>query len=227
MFKLRLTACLALAFALAVGAAPASAGIDIAGNGGFELAGGGGAADSAQWSENTSSGANISERTTTNPNSGSFSHHLYAEGMAALGTVAGISQHSANDAGLPSLLEGTTLSASFDAMTPFGPGGVMNYSLRILNSAGVIVGIYNNTIPSPSASYSTFTTPDLTVPAFGAAPNDAFYAFLEINAAAGEFVGSVSEVYVDNVVINGTVIPEPASGLLLAIGALGLLRRRR
>lgn len=226
MCRVRIATLAAFTLAIAIGASPAAAGIDIAGNGGFELAGGGGAADSDQWTEITSSVANLSERTTTNPNAGSFSHHLYAEGMAALGTVAAITQNSGNDAGYPSLLEGTTLSASFDAMTPFGPGGVMNYSLRVLNSVGGIVQIYNNTIVSPNPAYATFTTPNLTVPAFGAAPNDAYYAYIEINAAAGGFVGSTSEVFVDNVVITGTVIPEPASILLLAIGALGLRRRR-
>jgi hypothetical protein len=211
---------------LAIGVSPAAATVNIAGNGGFELAGVGGAADSDQWTEVTSFIANLSERSTTNPNSGSFSHHLYAEGTDGLGTVAAITQHSANDSGFASLMEGTVLNASFDAMTPFGPGGVMNYSLRILNSAGAIVQIYSNTIPSPSAVYNTFTTPDLNVPAFGAAPNDAFYAFIEINAAAGGFLSSTAEVYVDNVMINGTVIPEPTSALLLVVGALGLRRRR-
>ncbi|MCA9251728.1 MAG: PEP-CTERM sorting domain-containing protein [Phycisphaerae bacterium] len=225
MRKVFVSSCLALFMALAMGVSPAAATI-VSGNGGFELAGGGGAADSAQWTEITTSAANLSERTTTNPNSGSYSHHLYAEGMDALGTVAAITQHSANDAGFASLLEGTTLSASFDAMTPFGPGGVMNYSLRILNSAGAIVQIYNNTIPNPSAVYNTYTTPNLIVPAFGAAPNDAFYAFIEINAAAGGFIGSTSEIYVDNVAIDGTLVPEPSSVLLLLFGAMGLRRRR-
>ncbi len=225
MRKKVVATCFGMVAAFAMGVSPAAATV-VSGNGGFEIAGSGGAADSDQWTEITTSPANISERTTTNPNAGSYSHHLYAEGMDALGTVAAITQHSANDAGFASLLEGTVLNASFDAMTPFGPGGVMNYSLRILNSAGAIVQIYNNTIPSPSAVYNTYTTPDLTVPSFGAAPNDAFYAFIEINAAAGGFVGSSAEVYVDNVTINGTLIPEPSSALLLLFGAMGLRRRR-
>ena len=110
-------------------------------------------------------------------------------------------------------------------MTPFGPGGVMNYTLRILNRTGAIVAIYNNTIPSPASSYRTFTTPDLTVPAFGAQPNDYYVAFFEINVASGGFVGSTATAYIDNVQINGTLTPEPASALLLAIAALALRRR--
>ncbi|HRX86614.1 MAG TPA: PEP-CTERM sorting domain-containing protein [Phycisphaerae bacterium] len=212
--------------ALGLWACPVQATV-ITGNGGFEIAGSGGAADSDMWSEFTTAANNVSERTTTNPEFGSYAHHLLAYGQDALGTVAGIQQNSGNDVGLPSLAPGSTLSASFDAMTPFGPGGVMNYTLRILNGAGAIVNIYNNTIPNPSSVYNTYTTTSLIVPAFGAAPNDYYVAFFEINAAAGGFASSVSEIYVDNVSIEGTLVPEPASLALLALGAAAVTRRRR
>jgi hypothetical protein len=214
----------ALALVCGLGAAPTLAVVDLAGNNGFEIAGSGGAADSAKWNEFTSLAGNLSERSTVNPEFGSFSHHLKSIGTAALGTVAGVQQHSSNDAGLPSLTPGSTLSATFDAMTPFGPGGVMNYTLRILNRSGAIVGIYNNTIPSASNVYRTFTTPNLTVPAFGAAPNDFYASFFEVNAASGGFVGSTAEVYIDNVHIMG--VPEPATMALLALGAAMFAKRR-
>ena len=207
-------------------AAPAGATVNLVGNGGFEVAGAGGPTDSAMWSEFTSYASNLSERGTTNPEFGSYAHHLYAVGLQDLGTVAGINQNSGNDVGLPSLQPGSTLSATFDAMTPFGPGGVMNYTLRILNGVGAIVQIYNNTIGAPSSVYQTYTTPTFTVPAFGAAPNDYYVAFFEVNAAAGGFVGSTSEVYVDNVHVDGTVVPEPASLVLLGLGLLVGGRRK-
>ena len=211
---------------LALLASPAW-GTVIVGNGGFETAGVGGATNSDMWTEFTSAANNLSERSTANPEFGLYSHHLYAEGLDMLGTVAGVQQNSGNDVGLPSLQPGSTLTATFDAMTPFGPGGVMNYTLRILNGAGGIVDIFNGGTGAPSATYNTYSTPALTVPAFGAAPNDYYVAFFEVNAAAGGFVGSISEVYIDNVVIEGTLVPEPATISLLALGAFCLRRRSR
>jgi hypothetical protein len=224
MRKTGLVICVAAALLCVVSAAPARA--DIVGNGGFELAGVGGPTDSAMWTEFISDAGNTSARDSAHPASGSYAHHLRAVGLAAMGTVAGINQNSINDVGLPSLVGGSTLSASFDAALPLGPGGVMNYTLRVLNRYGGIVAIYNNTIPNNTGlTYNTYTTPVLTVPAFGAVPNDLYAAFIEINVAAGGFLGSTAEAYVDNVHINGTVMPEPASLMLLGLGAL-LLRRR-
>ena len=224
MRKLGLVTCVATALVL-MAAAPAWAD-EIAGNGGFEIAGAGGPTTSALWSAFTSFPANVSERDAAHPASGAWAQHLKALGTDGLGTVAGITQNSVNDVGLASLQENTTLSASFDAALPFGPGGVLNYSLRILDRNGGIVAIYNNTLGAPTGlTYQTYTTQTLTVPAFGAAPNDLYAAFLEINAAAGGFAASFSEAYIDNVHITGTLVPEPTALALLSLAGL-LLRRR-
>ncbi len=224
MFRMGMTGCGILA--LVVCAAPALAAINFAGNGGFEIAGANGPADSAQWNEFTSFATGISERTTTNAQTGSYAHHLYAIGQPGAGAVAGILQHSGNDAGQPSLAENTTLNASFDGLLPLGPSAVLNFAVRILNNAGGIVDQYQTTIPVANAAYTTFTSTDLTVPAFGPAPNDAFYAFIDINLAVGADDVLFGEAFIDNVQINGTLVPEPASALLLVLGAAAVIRRR-
>ncbi|MFY7896037.1 MAG: hypothetical protein ACOVP8_07385, partial [Phycisphaerales bacterium] len=86
---------------------------DLATNGGFENAGTNGAADSDAWTE-TVSGApgSLSERVGTGANSGGFAHKLVAFGSAAIGANSAISQ-STIGAGLPSLVGGSTVSASY------------------------------------------------------------------------------------------------------------------
>jgi hypothetical protein len=49
----------------------------------------------------------------------------------------------------------------------------------------------------------------VTVPAFGAPPNDSYAAFVEMTVAAGAFVGSSAEAFIDDVVINGVVVSGP------------------
>jgi hypothetical protein len=64
------------------------------------------------------------------------------------------------------------------------------------------------------------------VPAFGVDPDDNYAAFLEIVVNAGAFDGSFAEGYVDQVNIAGTLVPEPTTVMLLALGATVLRRRR-
>lgn len=210
---------------------PANA-ANLAGNAGFEVAGVGGATDSDLWTEFSGGPAGtLSERDGTMPFAGSFAHHLVAAGDPTAGASAGINQNSIADVGLPSLKPGSALSASFEWKSSYGPGGVGNAFLRILNGVGAIVAD-TGAIPLPdtAGAYAAQATPGLIVPAFGAAPNDTYAAFLEITTAAGAFTGSSADAFVDDVVIDGTTVPEPASVVLMSVGLIclvGVANRRR
>ncbi|HLP85367.1 MAG TPA: hypothetical protein VK157_13540, partial [Phycisphaerales bacterium] len=181
---------------------------DLATNGSFETEGTGGVGDSAAWTE-TVSGApgSLSARELASPNSGSAAHHLVALGADAIGANAAISQSTIGN-GLPSLVGGSTVSASYRGKYTLGPGGVGFRELRVLNSAGQIVAQSGLQVitSGTGGAYQTFTMGPVTVPAIGAPPNDAFSAFVEINVAGGAFVGSSAEAYIDDVVITGTVV---------------------
>ena len=138
-----------------------------------------------------------------------------------------MTQNSVADVGLVSLEPGTSLSFSFDARFNPGPGGVMIFTLRILNGVGGIVQDtgFATIAAATGGAYQTFTRGPLTVPAFGAAPNNVYAAFVEIAVNSAAFAGSTSEAFIDNVHVNGTLTPEPASLALLGLASL-LLRRR-
>ena len=222
----QLAACLIVLTASAV---PAYA-VTLTANGGFEVAGSGGATDSDAWEEFAGGAAGtISERTSTNPASGGFAHFVRAIGSDTAGAAAGVTQNSIADVGLGSLAEGSVVSGSFDADLFLGPGGVAFAEFSILDGGGAIVATTGpvalaDTLPG----YETYTLAPLVVPAFGAAPADTFAAFLNINVAAGAFDGSLAEATIDNVEVTGELaIPEPTSAVLAGMVALGLVARRR
>jgi len=197
-------------YAMVIGALLASAGsalaADIVTNGGFEVEGGGGALDSQGWTVIVGGATGTaSYRDTLTPFAGEFAHHLIAYGGDAMGGTAGILQNTATAIPL-SLEPGTIVRLSMKAKGAAGPGGVGFYALRILNGAGAIVANTGLQVFFPNSNYAHFATAPLTVPAFGAAPNDAYYAFTEIVVAAGAFVGSTCEALIDNVVIEGTLV---------------------
>jgi len=193
-------------------------------NGGFELGTG---ADSDGWEENAGGGAGtVSERFFGNAASGDYSHYLGAFGNDTTGASAGMTQNS-QFVGLGTLDEGSSLQLSFDAATNFGPGGVGFYALRILNADGAIVADTGLQMMAATGGYQSYSTAELTVPAFGGAPSDFYAAFVEFSVAAGAFDGSTSEAYIDNVVITGTIVPAPGALAMLGLGGLVAGRRRR
>lgn len=198
-----------------------AAGDDIATNGGFEM---GDAGDSAAWTEfGAGAAGTLSERTMDMPISDLWSHVIHAAGDATGGGSAGINQNSIVDGGLASLQEMTSLSLSFQAETDFGPGGVGFYAIRVLNGDGAIVADSGLQPIVDGMNNSA----DIMVPAFGGAPNDTYAAFVEFVANAGAFDGSFAEVKLDDVVVNGTLIPAPGAAALIGLGTLAMMRRRR
>lgn len=206
---------------LLVSVAAVASADDIAVNGGFELGTGG---DSDNWVEAGGGAAGtMSFRSDSDPISGAWSHQLTAIGDDTQGASAVVLFNSIADGGLASLQENTTLSFAFDAETDFGPGGVGFFVLRVLNGAGAIVadtGLQNIADGSNASAV-------LNVPAFGGGDNDSYAAFVEISTAAGAFDGSFSNAKIDNVTIDGTLVPSPASAALLGLGGLLGMRRRR
>lgn len=218
----------ALSVVLAALATPLYA-TTLTGNGGFEVAGGGGATDSDLWEEFAGGlPGTLSERDSTNPASGSWAHHIVAIGDVTAGASAGITQNTITDVGLPSLQEGTAVTASFDADLFLGVAGVAFGEFSVLNGDGSIVATTGpvalaDTLPG----YEPYTLPPLLVPAFGPGPNSVYAAFLNINVAAGAVDGSLADAFVDNVEVIGELIPEPTTAALAGVVAFGLVTRRR
>jgi hypothetical protein len=199
---------------------------NVAMNPGFENAGVGGPTDAESW--NLFAGGapgTLSERGGSNPSTGSFAARILALGADGAGASAGINQDSIS---LGSLAEGTSVDATFDWLGNMGPGGVAFGALRIRNGVGAILEDSGLLVLGDTAgSFENRSLGPLTVPAFGAAPNDSYSVFFEVSVAAGAFDGSSAEGFVDNVIVNGTVIPEPSASILAGLTLLGFASCRR
>ncbi|MCX5688246.1 MAG: hypothetical protein NTV94_00380 [Planctomycetota bacterium] len=190
--------CLAATQALAV---------DVVGNGGFEDEGFDGPGSAFFWGPvNGGAAGTGSARSTVGVISGSYSQVITAVGGPAQGGTAGVTQNGYNATGGISLAPGSTIRLSFDARGNAGPGGVGFYALRIVNTSGAIVANTGLQVYFPGTSVVRYSTGTLTVPALGAAPNDGFYAFVEIVVAAGAFAGSTITATLDNVSVEGTLV---------------------
>ncbi len=181
--------------------------VDVCGNGGFEDEGFDGPNSAFYWHSFASGGpGSVSERSTLSPLTGTYAQHLVANGADAMGGTAVVTQNTVDATGGVSLEPGTPVVLSFDARGAAGPGGVGFYALRILNSAGAIVSDTGLQVYFPNNNWAHFTTRPLTVPAFGAAPNDAYFAYVEIVVAAGAFAASTIEAHIDSVAIDATLV---------------------
>ena len=78
----------------------------------------------------------------------------------------------------------------------------------MLNGTGAIVAQTGlQVITNGSAgSYANFNFGTISVPAFGAAPNNVYAAFVELSIAAGAFPESNAEAFIDSVIITGTLV---------------------
>lgn len=210
-------------FAAATLTAGNAAAINVIANGGFEDGTG---TDADGWQE---AGVQPATRDSTNPNSGSWALKLEAIGGPGSGPNSVGLQNSIADGGQLGLAELSTVDISFQWASAFGPGGVAFVQAQILNESGAPVGSTTGLIalPENGGSYTEVVLPTLNVPAFGDDPNDVYAVFLEFSAAAGAFDGSFSGGFIDDVVAEGTLIPEPTSLALLGMGGLLAVRRRR
>lgn len=210
-----------VALLAAAGAASASS---IVANGGFESGAG---TDSDQWNQIASGGpGTVSDRSTVMPLTGVHSHLLNASGISGIGSVASLFQNSIADAGMASLAPLTTVTVSLNAKVNLGPGGVAFYALRVLNSDGVIVADSGLQGLASSNGYVAYNAA-VNVPAFGAFPNDTYASFIEIFVAAGAFEGSSAQAFIDDVQIDGTLVPAPGALALVGLAGIPAVSRRR
>jgi hypothetical protein len=206
--------------------APAALADTVIVNGGFENGTG---ADASNWNEFSGGAAGTSSgRAFGLGLSGDYALSISAVGDVGIGAFAGAVQNSIADGGLASLAGLSTAQLSFSANVDLGPGGVGFYALRILDSSGAIVADTGlQALTGTGGGWQTFTTASLNVPALGAAPGDAYAAFVEIVVNAGAFSGSTASALIDNVDVTGTLIPAPGAAMVLGLAGLAATRRRR
>ena len=187
---------------------------NIAVNPGFEIAGPGGAADSAGW---VTSGSGTSERDASMPASGDWAHRLFSDN-----SQVAVVQRTGIEGGLPSLLPGSLVHVDIDIKSINGG----NLIVGILNGIGGTVVDPGNPVllPDSGGDYTTYSIDSMIVPDFGAPPNDYFQVGITLLVAPN--LGESAELFIDNVVIDATLVPEPSGVVPLVVG-IGVLWRRR
>ncbi len=178
--------------------------IDVADNGGFELG------DITGW---TDIPAGVLTATSATANSGTFSGELF-NNVEASGFVA----KQANK-GIGVVGPNTDITVSFSLKTDFGVAAVGNVELfSEIDGGGVSQSeellFLTATQDWTDYSFTTTTGPDVS----GGVT-------VQFAAITGAVTGSVSTMFIDDVVID--VVPEPSSLSLLGLSGLALLFRKR
>ena len=186
---------------------------NIAFNPGFEMEGPGGVNDSAGW---LIGGTPTSERSLTMQASGLASHRLF-DVPNTNGDTAVVQFDNET-----SLAENSELFISFDASVTAAEfhGGVVIF--RVTDALGNIIFPPRIEFPFTNTNgvFQHFVTPTITIPEFGPAPLDKYFwdvRFLALPRSSGQPV----EIFLDNVVIDATLVPEPRVTLLpVTLGVL-------
>jgi PEP-CTERM motif len=208
----------ATAFAL-LSAAPVSA--SLISNGGFELGTGDNADSWNQFEGATPPALAAVDRDNSMPAAGDWAMALSVTGSTmSVGTNAEIQQLTA----LNSVTPGSSYDMSFLAKAGnIGPGVVVFMEVQWLDSDGSDGGGVKGSSGlvefsgSLSGTYQSFGFTGIV-----AAPgSDA--ALVDIRVNGGAFDGSDGLIYVDDV----SMTPEPGSLILLSLGGIALIRRRR
>jgi hypothetical protein len=147
---------------------------------------------------------------------GAYSEKFFVNYISETGTKAEILQQTTVGLVTP----GTVYDFSFFAKGYAGPGVVGFYQVQWLDGDGSNGGGVKGVGPSTqfgtslTSVYQEFKQTDLIAPA------GADCAYISIHLDGGAFSGSTGYMYVD------TVVPEPATISILALGGL-LLRKRK
>lgn len=221
MFKLRTTVTVLTCTALAMLASVTPASASLLNNGGFEMGTGADADGWNQFEGATPPALASVDRVSTMPASGNWAMELSVTGSSmSVGTNAEIQQLTA----LNSITPGASYDMSFMAKAAnIGPGVVVFMEVQWLDSDGSDGGgVKGSSGLVQFAGMLTGTYQPFGFNGIVAAPgSDA--ALVDIRMNGGAFDGSDGLMYVDDV----TLTPEPATMVLLCLGGLAMIRRRR
>jgi len=196
-------------------------GENIVSNGGFELVGTGGETDAADWAEFGGSSA-LFIRDSTMPLDGDWALRLQTSSENA---QAGVAQEG-NFLGLPSLVPGTSVSLSFDVNYDAGNRGTFYYLFKLRKNNNIPIESVGNGIFDTGGNFVSITGPTFQVPTGD--PGDYFYTTIEFFLRLRSPGTEPAIGFIDNVVIEGTFVPEPDLSCCMAVLlGMGILRMRK